>query len=210
MVPWPEIMMTSGGSTSSRMASRVSRPSMPGSQMSSRTTSNAALRSRSRQASPLSAEEAEYPSSTRMPASESRIPASSSTMRMLCMLRRGPSGRGFGDDRQFNDEAGADGTVLLHADGAVMVFDDAVHDGQAQPRATFLGREVRQEEFLLEFAGNSVSGIGYGDFNGIAAGHQRGGNLDFTKDGILQSFSGVIHQIGNGAFDGFAVGHHLG
>src|ERR1700680_3134837 len=112
-------MITSGGLSSWRILSRVSSPSMPGSQMSSSTTSKAPFRRRSRQASPLSADEAEYPSSVSTPAKESRIPASSSTMRMLGMLNICSGGNNLGNDRQLYNEPGADWLVFFKGDGAM-------------------------------------------------------------------------------------------
>ena len=55
MLPCPEIMMISGWSSISTSFSSVSRPSMPGSQMSSRTTSADLWRRSSRHSSPLPA-----------------------------------------------------------------------------------------------------------------------------------------------------------
>ena len=68
-------------------------------------------------------------------------------MRMLGMLGGGRLRRG---QRQFHYKPCAHGRILLHADGAVMVFDNAAHDGQAQPGAAALGGEVRKEQLLLE------------------------------------------------------------
>src|ERR1700730_19454208 len=101
-----------------------------------------------------------------MPARESRIPASSSTMRILCMVDG--DGRGFRNNRKFDNEARADRAVLLDADRAMMIFDDAAHDRQAEARAAPLGREIRQEKLLLEFASNAVPGVGDGDLHGAA------------------------------------------
>src|ERR1700676_3419887 len=145
MVPCPEIMMTSGGLSNSRILSRVSSPSTPGSQTSSNTTSNGVLRSRSRHASPFPTDEVEYPSSARMPARESRIPASSSTMRILCMLGSGWGRRRIRDNRKFHDKTRAHGLVLFYANRAMMIRYDAADDSQAEPRATLLSRKIRQE-----------------------------------------------------------------
>src|SRR5260370_2001206 len=142
-------MMIAGGLSSSRIFSRVSRPSTRGSQISSRTMSNAALRTRSRQASPLSTEEVAYPSSASMPARESRMPASSSTTRILCMLSGRCGRRGLADYRKFYDETCSHRTILLYPDGAMMIFDDTAHNGQAQAGAALLGGEIRQEEVLF-------------------------------------------------------------
>src|ERR1700680_1060285 len=130
MVPCPEIMMTSGAFSFSRIFSRVSRPSMPGSHTSSSTTSKACLLMISRPASPLSAIEALNPSSSSTPLSDWRIVGSSSTMRMLCMLIDGWCNDGVRHNRQFHHEPGADGLILLYTNGAVVVFNDAVYDGK--------------------------------------------------------------------------------
>src|SRR6202011_1076294 len=180
MVPWPEIMITSGGLSSWRILSRVSRPSMPGSQMSSSTTSKAPLRRRSRQASPLSADEAEYPSSVSTPANESRIPASSSTMRMLGMLNTCSGGNNLGNDWQLYNEPGTDWLVFFNANGAMVLLDDATYDRQAQSRATPLGGKIRQEKLLFEFAGHSMTGVRDGDLHHVARRHQCGRNVDLT------------------------------
>src|SRR5258708_32146018 len=83
-----------------------------------------------------------------MPASESRMPASSSTMRMLCMLDGDRCGRRFGHNRKLDDEARADGMIFFHADRAVRIFHNAAHDGQAEAGAALLGREIWQVNFF--------------------------------------------------------------
>src|SRR6202790_3053941 len=171
MVPCPEIMMTSGGLSNSRILSRVSSPSTPGSQTSSNTTSNGVLRSRSRTASAFPTDELEYPSSARMPARESRIPASSSTMRMLCMLGGRRCRSRFENNGKFDDESRTHRLVFFHADRAMVVRYDAAHDGQAQARAALLGGEIGQEKFLFEFAAHAVARVGHGDLNCVACGH---------------------------------------
>src|SRR6266404_4388627 len=86
MVPCPEIMMTSGGSSSPRIFSSTSSPSIPVSHTSSRIRSKLLLRSNSRQSSPLGLTLVLYPSSSRTPRKDSRIPDSSSTMRMCAIV----------------------------------------------------------------------------------------------------------------------------
>src|SRR5579864_2475042 len=203
-------MMTSGGLSSRRIFSSVSSPSMPGSQMSSKTTSTAVLDSRSRQASPLSAEEAEYPSSARTPARDSRIPASSSTMRTLGMLSGCGYGAGLRNDRQLDNEARTNRLVLFDANGSVMVFDDTAHNGQSQAGAAFLGGKVGKKQLLLQFSGYAMSAIGDRDLNGVSSGDQCGCDFDFADQRILQGFSGVVHKIGDGAFHRLGINHHLG
>src|SRR5436190_4929332 len=172
IVPWPEIMMTSGAFSLSRIFSRVSSPSIPGSQTSSSTTSKRRLRRTSRQASPLSATEVLYPSSSSTPRSDCRILDSSSTMRMLCMLDDSRRDKVFRSHRQLNHKFRSHWPVFLYPNRTAMVFDDAVHDGQAQSRPSFLGGKVRQEEPFFQFLRNSVAGIGNCDFDGVTAGYQ--------------------------------------
>src|SRR6266567_7633341 len=115
-----------------------------------------------------------------MPARESRIPASSSTMRMLCMLNGDRSRRGFGHYGKLNNEPRADGMVLFHPDRAMMIFHDATDDGQAESGAALFGGEIGQEEFFLELAGHAVACIGDGNLDRVAARHQCSRNLDFS------------------------------
>src|SRR5215467_6319874 len=72
------------------MRPRVSRPSIPGSQTSSRTTSYVFRASSSRQASPVSTAVQRNPSSFNAPPRESRIPGSSSTISTRVALKRAP------------------------------------------------------------------------------------------------------------------------
>src|SRR3979409_1207928 len=124
---------------------------MAGSQMSSSTTSNAVLRSSSRLASPLSTEDAEYPSSASAPASDSRIPGSSSTMRTLCMLMGCGYSRVLGNHGQLDDEAASYRMVFFYTDRTMMIFYHAAHNRQTQPCAAFLGRKIWQEKPLFKF-----------------------------------------------------------
>src|SRR5271165_3255970 len=134
-----------------------------------------------------------------MPARESRIPASSSTIRMLCMLGGRRCRRGLGDDGKFHDKTRADGMVLFYTDGAMVIFDNPADDGQAEARAPLLGGKIRQEEFFFELASHTVAGVGNRDLDGVAARHQRGRNLNLAYDGILRSLGGIVHQVGYGA-----------
>src|SRR5579862_856316 len=183
---------------------------MPGSQTSSSTTSNERLRNVSRQASPLSATEALYPSSSSTPLSDCRMPDSSSTIRMLCMLAGEGRGNKFRGDGQLDHKASADRLVLLDANRSAVVFDDATHDGEAKTSYAFLGREIRQEESLFQLLGDPVPGIGDRDFDSVATGHQRGGNLNVADQGALHRLGGIVHQVGESSLDGLGVRHHLG
>src|SRR5580692_2810513 len=209
IVPCPEIMMTSGAFSFSRIFSRVSKPSIPGSQTSSKTTSNACLLMISRLASPLSAVDALKPSSSSTPLSDWRIVGSSSTMRMLCMM----VDEGFGDsvryDWQFDHEAGADGLILFHANGPVVIFNNTVYDGQPKTGAALLGGEVWEKQPFLQLPCNAVARVGDGNLHHITTRHQRGGHLNLAKECVLHGFSRVVQQIGQCSFDGFGIGHHV-
>src|SRR5215469_15789655 len=108
-----------------------------------------------------------------MPASESRMPASSSTMRMLCMLGDHGRWRRFRHHGKFYDEACADRMILFHANRAMMILHDAAHDRKAQARAPLLRGEIWQEQLLLHIAGDAMTGIRDTDFHGVAAADQR-------------------------------------
>src|ERR1017187_9273268 len=105
----------------------------------------------------------------------------SSTTRILCMLARSGRADRFRSQRQFHDEAGARGLVFLHADGAVMIFNDVDHNGQTPPGAAFLGGKVRQEKPFFQLGGNSRAGVGDVDFNRVTSGNQSSGNLNLAK-----------------------------
>src|SRR5271166_1879493 len=100
------------------------------------------------------------------------MPVSSSTMRILCMLCHGRGERWLGDYWQFHHEARSSRLVLFHANGSVMFFDDAAHDGQAETGPALSGGEIGQKKSLLQLAGHAMAGIGDGDLDCIAAGHQ--------------------------------------
>src|SRR5579863_2632167 len=210
MVPCPEIIMTSGAFSFSRIFCRVSRPSIPGSQTSSRTRSKSCLPRISRPASPLSASEALKPSSSSTPFSDWRIVGSSSTMRMLCMLVDGGRDNRFGHDWQLNYESRAYGLIFFHTNRAVVIFDYPIHDGESQTGAALLGGEIWHEQTLFQFAGNSVTGVGDSEFNHIAVRKQHRRNLDLAKKSIVHGFCSIVYQIGQRSLDGFAVGHYVG
>src|SRR5579863_6930715 len=93
--------------------------------------------------------------------------ASSSTIRILCMLVDGRRAHSLGNDGQFNNELGADGLVFLHADCAVVILDDAADNRQAKSRTSLFGRKIRQKQTLLQLWRNSMPGIGYHNFDGV-------------------------------------------
>src|SRR5258708_30609826 len=173
MVACPEITMTSGALSSSRMLSSVCSPSMPGSQMSSKRTSKLFLPSNSRQASPLAASETLYPSSSSTPRRDSRMADSSSTIRALG-IGGGRGGRHpVSGDRQLDNEPRSHRLVFFDANVSVVILDDSAYDRQGQTGSTRLGREIGQEQTLLGLAGNAGPAVGDADFDRIATGDQR-------------------------------------
>src|SRR5260370_41746573 len=93
-----------------------------------------------------------------MPRSDSRISGSSSTTRMLDILRLRRGGH-FGGQRKLYDELGPGRPVLFHADRAMMVFHDAPHNGQSQPFAALLGGKIRQKKFLFHFPTDAMPAL---------------------------------------------------
>src|ERR1700746_1577530 len=140
MVPCPEIMITSGGLSKSRIFCSVSSPSIPGSHTSSSTTSKLFFSSRRRQASPLSASSVRKPSSSSTPRRESRMPDSPPTIRMLDILDRGGRHRRFGGKRQFYDEPRPHWLVLVYTNGAAVIFVNAAPERAPQPGTSLFWR----------------------------------------------------------------------
>src|SRR5581483_2604291 len=209
MVPCPEIMMTSGGLSRSRIFSRVSSPSIPGSHMSRSTTSKRPLSRTSRHSSPLAASAAWWPSSSSTPFREERMPDSSSTISMLGMVNVSCRWNQLRGHRQFHHEPRAHRLVLLDPDGAAMVFHNPAYNRQAQARASFLGRKIWQEQPLLQLLCHPVAGVGDHDLDCLVAGHQRRRNLDLPQHRTLNRLCRIVYQVGQRSFDRFRVGHHL-
>src|SRR6202030_1457799 len=61
--------------------------------------------------------------------------------------------------RQFDAERRAVAFLAGHADGAVMVADDGLHDGEAQPSALILGGVVRGKKARARFRREALAGI---------------------------------------------------
>src|SRR6478672_841701 len=205
MVPCPEMITTSGGSSNCLIFSSVSRPSMPGSHISRSTTSQVRFFNCSRQASPLSASSTLYPSSSRTPRSDSRISRSSSTTRMLCTRRL--RCRHLACQRQLYQELCARRLVLFHADGTMMIVNDAANDSQSQPGAAFFGGKIWQKQFFFYLAIDAVPGIGNHNLQAVTPIQQRCGDMYFPHARILHGFSGVVDQVGQRALDRFRIGH---
>src|SRR5215467_13411166 len=100
------------------------------------------------------------------------MPGSSSTMRMLCMLRTGGRCDGFRRQRQLDDEPCAHGLVFFNANRTMVIFNNPAYDRQAKPSAPSFRREVRQKESLFQFLSDPVPCIGDGELDRVAAGDQ--------------------------------------
>ena len=79
MFPWPEIIITASSCPRARSFSSVSRPSMPGSHMSSSMQPKRSDSVSSRHSSPVAAQTTLYPSSSSTSLRVERMPGSSST-----------------------------------------------------------------------------------------------------------------------------------
>src|SRR5262252_6038854 len=97
-----------------------------------------------------------------MPTSESRMPASSSTIRMLCMFREDRRHR-LRHNGKLYDEASSDRMVFFHPNRPMVIFYNAAHNRKSQSGAAFLGREIRQEKFLFDVVGYALASIGDND-----------------------------------------------
>src|SRR5438132_13275562 len=126
-----------------------------------------------------------YPSSYSRPGNYCRILYSSSTMRMLCMLDNDRRCNLLGSHRQLNHKLSSHRPVFLYPNRAPMVFYDAIHDGQAQTRSSFLGGKVGEKKPLLQLLRDTVAGIGNCDLAGIATGYQPRGKLNLAQQRTL-------------------------
>src|SRR5690349_23342875 len=113
------------------------------------------------------------------------MPSSSSTTRMLCMQDRG--GSGLGRDRKFDDETRAHRLIFFYPDRAVMVFDDAAHNGEAESSAAPLGREIGEKRLFFQVLRNTLTAIGDGNLHHLAVADQRCCNLNFAHQRAVQS-----------------------
>src|SRR5438105_11937635 len=184
MVPWPEMMMTSGASSMSRIRCSTSRPSMPGNHISSSTTSKGRFFVVSSALSPESADEVLYPSSCKTPCKDSRMLDSSSTMRMLCIELCGVcfalGALGFGGDRQLNYKARSHRRVFFNPHRTAMLLDDTSDDGKPQSSAAFLSGKVREKKFFLQLLAHSRPSIRHDDLDCVFGFEQRGRDVDLA------------------------------
>src|SRR5260370_238546 len=102
MLPCPEILTTAASQFESRICRKVSRPSIPGNQTSSKTQPYTRRAIAFKHSSPLATAWAAKPSSRNTALSVSRMPRSSSTIRMESDILENylplPLGEGWGED----------------------------------------------------------------------------------------------------------------
>ena len=88
----------------------------------------------------------------------------------------------------------------------MMVFDNAVDDGQPQSCTALLGREIWQEQLFLNRRSDTMAAIGYRNFHYVARPDccRRDGN--FLDHRVLQRLSRIVHKVRNGSLDGIRIG----
>src|SRR3982750_3386643 len=99
------------------------------------------------------------------------MPGSSSTTRMLGMGRALRDS--FRRNRKLDDEACSHRKIFLYANRAVVIFNDAAYDRQAQSGATVLGREVGQEQLFFQVWADAVTAVGDHNLHRLATADQR-------------------------------------
>ena len=55
---------------------------------------------------------------------------------------------GIRGHRQFDNKPCADGVVLFYTNGAMVVFNNPIHNGQAEAGTALLGRKIWKKEFF--------------------------------------------------------------
>src|SRR5438309_3336957 len=175
IVPCPEMTMIGTPGAWLRMRSTSSMPSISGIHTSTIASRGAACWSSSRARRPSGASSTSKPSSASTPRSVCRMFSSSSTTRIVSdiphlhptlragvrpvlgaggELRRAPA------DRKLEDETAAAREVVPHADEPVVVRDDGGHDGEPEPGAVGLGREVGLEQPRLHLRRHARAVVG--------------------------------------------------
>src|SRR5579872_3880637 len=100
-----------------------------------------------------------------MPARDSRMPASSSTIRMLCMSEEHRRRRRFRDQRKLYDKARAHRTIFFYANRAMVIFYDAADNRKPKARPAFLGGEIWQKKLLFQFSRHAMPSVRDGDLD---------------------------------------------
>src|SRR5436305_571743 len=142
-VPYAVIMMTACCGLRSRISASISRPLRSGNAKSRSTRSNECSPSLARPCSPVSAETTLYPSISSWVSRDSRIPASSSIMRMEpAVVVPSTGGRlktatsdiySLSYHWKFKMKRGATARIAFHGNFSGMFLNDAVGHGKTQP-----------------------------------------------------------------------------
>ena len=111
---------------------------------------------------------------------------------------------------EFQDEAGADGSVVLDAKAAAVLSDDASGDGETEAGAAIFGGEMREKEFVFVLWGNAVAGVGDDNFDGIEIGFRTSFDGDIFNEGGFEGFGGVVNEIDDDAAEQWSVGANRG
>src|SRR5437867_6332398 len=129
-----------------RICSNTCSPSIPGSQMSSRTTEKSRRVRSERHSSPLETAWVSNPSSRRIPWSEVCTPFSSSTTRIASRFMEVNSDLSSGlGQGQIDDDSRAERVIRFSSHLAVMLRDYLAHNGQTQSGPVLACGEVREE-----------------------------------------------------------------
>lgn len=98
-------------------------------------------------------------------------------------------------DGQHDLERGAFAHFALHGDAAVVAFNDAMRDRQAQTRAhpNRFGGEERIENIFHVLFGHATARIGYGEEHMAVV--CRGGDANQTPLRWVDGLCGIDHQI---------------
>src|SRR5271157_6505958 len=168
-------MMTPSSGLSRLMCWSKSRPLRSGRLMSSNTRSKRPFSMRFRPSSPVAAESALYPSSSRSCSRLSRISVSSSITRIEPLADI----HGFPDCGKFQPEGRSATLHAVHLDRSGMLPDDAVsyRETQACASARGLGSKKRIENLVEVIGGDSHAVVG--NF------HVHGGVLSLCSNGQL-------------------------
>src|SRR5256885_751327 len=166
-LPWAVMTMTAVSGASVRSRDRTSRPSRPGIRTSRKARSKASVDAWASAVSPSSTTVTAWPAWRRSRSRSQRIEGSSSATRMRAVIRDPPHpptraawwSAGAGDG-QVAGEARALAGRARHAQGAPVLLDDPMGDGEAEAEAPGLGRDERVEHAVEEGTGNPLALVG--------------------------------------------------
>src|SRR5439155_1353582 len=149
IVPWAVITTAVASARLSRIRASAARPSTPGIRTSRKTRSKGSASNSWIAPGPSLTEVTSYPACLRPFSRTQRRLSSSSAIRTRAVMASGSARPAslvsFGD----REEAGHDGAtprVALHLDGAAVLLEDPVADGEPEPEALVFRGEERVED----------------------------------------------------------------